>query len=98
MPAPKKVVRVVLPDGMNKATPEVRSLLEQLRYAQLIRLHRCDENGVCFDLICPHGLNNEVWCRHNAERMQSFTYNAVVAPAYWSDPEPADRKEDLSHG
>jgi hypothetical protein len=76
----KLVVRVVLPDGMNELTPELIMFLEQLRYAGLVEVHRNDADGVCFDLLCPHGLNDEVWARQNAEHMQSYTYNAVVAP------------------
>lgn len=62
-------------------TDSVSSLLESLRYAQLVTIHRDDEDGVCFDLHCPHGLNDKVWAGANAARMQSFGYNAVAAPA-----------------
>ena len=74
------VVRVVLPDGINESTADVERLVEQLRYAQLVNVHRWDDKGVCFDLLCPHGLDSEVWAKQNAERMQSFQYNAAVAP------------------
>ena len=76
----QQVVRVVLPDGINDATPATRLLIESLRYAGLVEVHRADNDGVCFDLICPHGLDDKVWAKANAERMQSFGYNAVVAP------------------
>ncbi len=76
----KQVVRVVLPDGMNRATTEVRQLLECLRYAGIVTIHRDNEEGVCFDLHCPAGLVDGPWAQMNAERMRSFTYNAVAAP------------------
>lgn len=75
------VVRVVLPDGINSLTDELRSLLEQFRYAGLITVHREDEQGMCFDMKCPHGIVDKVWAEQNAKRMQSFWYNAVVAPS-----------------
>lgn len=76
----KHVVRVVLPDGINPITSEVRQLLEQLRYAGIVTIHRDNEDGVCFDLHCPSGLDDKQWAKMNAERMRSFTYNAVDAP------------------
>lgn len=83
---PKKqqqVVRVVIedhPKAMNKCTSEVRQLLECLRYAGIVTLHRDNEHGVCFDLHCPAGLMHKPWAEMNAQRMQSFGYNAVSAP------------------
>lgn len=76
----KQVVRVVLPDGMNRDTPELRQLIECLRYAGVVTVHRDNNEGMCFDIHCPHGLMDRPWAEMNAERMRSFTYNAVAAP------------------
>ncbi len=80
MKTQKQVVRVVLPDGMNRVTPEVRQLLECLRYAQIVTIHRDNEEGICFDLHCPEGMADRPWAEMNASRMRSFTYNAQAAP------------------
>lgn len=82
----QSVVRVVLPDGINEISSDVRRLLEQFRYAGLITVHRDNDEGICFDLHCPHGLVSENWAKQNAERMRSFQYNAVSAPST-SQPE-----------
>lgn len=76
----KQVVRVVLPDGMNQLTSEVRQLVECLRYAGIATVHRDNDDGLCFDLHCPSGLMDKPWAEMNAKRMRSFTYNAVAAP------------------
>lgn len=59
------------------------SLLECLRYAQLIVVHDTDPEGLisrCFDLVCPKGLVSETWAKSNAERMQTFGFDAIAVP------------------
>ena len=75
------VVRVVVFNGPNAGYDDVTKLLESLRYAQVIDLHREDHESTCFDIICPHGLDSKTWSEMNANRMQSFGYNAVSAPS-----------------
>lgn len=54
--------------------------LECLRYAGLVALHPESEN--VFDILCPKGLDSEVWAEQTADRMVSFGYNAVKAPKW----------------
>jgi hypothetical protein len=72
----KFVVRVAREDRPEFSTP----FLECLRYAGHVALH--DESMEVFDILCPPGLDSQVWARQNAERMASHGYNAVVAPAW----------------
>lgn len=83
-------VRVILPDGINNLTPELELMLEQLRAAGLVMVHRIGiERGdnkcsTCFDLLAPisvPGDSTKLWADKNAARMQSFGYNAVAAPS-----------------
>lgn len=73
------VIRVVL------AQEEIPSNVwfECLRYAHIIRKHRDDDSGMCFDILCPKSISDsKVWSQMNAERMQSFGINAVSAPEW----------------
>lgn len=54
--------------------------IECMRYAGLIRIHRDNSEGMCFDIRPPIGVDSEMWAQLNANRMQSFGYNAVKAP------------------
>lgn len=84
------VVRIVLFCGINQDDGLMHSaFVECLRYAGLVQVHRTDEKGMCFDLLCPHKSGSDIWAQHNADRMQSFGYNAVKAPKWSSiDPRP----------
>lgn len=80
MPKKKRwVVRVTF-DSLDQVndTP----FIECLRYAGLIEVH--DESDKVFDIRCPDhaGLDSQAWAQQNAERMTSFRYNAVAAPAW----------------
>lgn len=85
----KYVVRVVqtqTPDGeqVNEGGVIDDAFLESLRYAGLVTLHNVEGGGLtvrCFDIHCPHGLDSQMWAQMNAERMKSFGFNAVDAPA-----------------
>lgn len=54
--------------------------MECMRYAGLIRIHRDNSEGMCFDIRPPSGVDSKMWAEMNAKRMQSFGYNAVCAP------------------
>jgi len=58
--------------------------IESLRYAGLVVIHRNDNDGMCFDVLPPHGVVSAQWAQANAERMQTFGINAVAAPE-WAD-------------
>ncbi len=88
--AKAKVVRVVIPtiDGHAPlAQPVNGAFLDSLRYAGLVRVHRDNEQGQCFDLLPPAHIAKQgakatgVWADMNACRMKSLGYNAVEAPA-----------------
>jgi hypothetical protein len=56
---------------------------ECLRYAGVVQLHRCNTEGMCFDILPPAGTGDtEMWAKLNAERMKSFGYNAEPAPEW----------------
>jgi hypothetical protein len=74
------VVRVVLFDKERKR--QDMGMVECLRYAGLLVVHRDDDEGVCFDILPPNNAQSERWAKMNAERMASFGYNAVAAPAW----------------
>ncbi len=82
----KYVVRVVINPTDGNFPPLAKMVdegfIDCLRYAGLIRVHeRLEGEGQCFDLICPSGLDSKMWSEVNAQRMQSFGYNAVLAPS-----------------
>jgi len=66
------------------------TFLECLRYAGLVTIHRDDEKHVTFDLHAPRNIDDEVWARQNAERMQTFGINAEKAPE-WLTTDGGDR-------
>jgi hypothetical protein len=83
------VVRVVLQRGGDLIPfgPDDKlmntTFLECLSYAGILRIHRSDESGMCFDLACPDPqMDSRIWATANANRMQSYGYNAVPAPAF----------------
>lgn len=78
----KYVVRVVLMPDQREGCD---GILECLRYAQVITVHRNDPAGMCFDIDCPPGLESDRWAKANADRMATFGYNAVVAPSTRTD-------------
>lgn len=54
--------------------------VECLRYAGHVRVH--DESELVFDIMPPSGLDSKVWATQLAGKMESFGYNAVVAPEW----------------
>lgn len=78
------VVRVVT-DVENTHDEQLVSgpLIESLRYAGLVVVHRDDAKGMCFDILPPArpaNLDTQVWAHMQATRMQSMLVNAVAAP------------------
>jgi len=57
--------------------------VEQLRYAGLVHRHNIDTR-IVFDILPPAKVESKVWAKQVAERMQTFGYNAEVAPK-WED-------------
>jgi len=87
-------VRIVTPGEGVEQTREEKALdtngwlLECLRYAHIIRIHRANEKGLCFDLLAPASISNEAshtWALANAERISGYRLNAVAAPE-WPAP------------
>lgn len=79
------VVRIVqTADEIGKETTNWAQLIEHLRYAGIVSVHRDDETGICFDIHAPKSCwpESEVWANQNAERIRSVGTNAVKAPAY----------------
>jgi hypothetical protein len=77
------VIRVVIGDDDTPplATRLEGPFLECLRYAGLVRVHEGDGRQ-CFDLRAPAGVSNtKQWAESNAQRMATFGFNAVCAPA-----------------
>jgi hypothetical protein len=67
---------------MDKAFEDT-PLLECLRYAGLVRVHRNTDVGMCFDILPPNGMkgaSSMEWAMQSAGKMQSFGLNAVAAP------------------
>ena len=66
--------------------------VEQLRYAGLVHRHNIDtrldvtllRNRIVFDILPPAKVESKVWAKQVSERMQTFGYNAEVAPK-WED-------------
>ena len=89
----KWVIRVVLFRGIDQDELIAGNpLVESLRYAGIIRVHRDDASGMCFDLMPPSPVcipisNQKVWAERNSERMRTFGINAVVAPVVKGDEE-----------
>jgi len=57
--------------------------VEQLRYAGLVHRHNIDTR-IVFDILPPAKVESKVWAKQVSERMQTFGYNAEVAPK-WED-------------
>jgi hypothetical protein len=59
------------------------TFLHLLDKAGLIKQHpQYDSEVQVFDLLAPRNITDtKVWANQNAQRMQSFGYNAVAAPA-----------------
>lgn len=62
---------------------DISAFVECLRYAGIVRVHEVSElTTLCFDLVCPaHFTDSQRWAERNAERMRTFGFNAVAAPA-----------------
>jgi len=92
MSAPRHpyVVRVVLHVGLRQDDALLGGpFIECLRYAGLAVIHRTDETGACLDLVAPRDVrDSHGWATRNADRMASFGYNAVAAPAWPVEPAP----------
>jgi hypothetical protein len=81
----KTRVRVVITDDSHRNM--MQPILEQLRHAGLIVVHRNNDEMYLFDMIPPSTLPRSTkaqveWAHANAERMQSFGYSAVAAPPW----------------
>lgn len=84
------VVRVVMGHTSVPAVQKMRDeglllLLQCLRYAGTVAIHRDDEDGMCWDLLPPRHINhhgNQTWAKMTASRMKSFGLNAVAAPEW----------------
>ena len=76
----RKVIRVVTPFYDKHLTIPI--LLDCLNHAGVIKIHRDDQEGYCFDIFQPAmtPLGNKEWCHLNAEQMSSLGLNAVAAP------------------
>lgn len=47
------------------------------------KLHRDDDDGVCFDLLCPRTIQPKesvTWANQTAAKISSYGINAVAAP------------------
>lgn len=81
-----RVVQTVEPSGrmVSEGGYIDPGFIESLRYAGLIQQHATDPRGLthhCFDLLPPAGVDDtQGWAERNAERMQTFGFNAVAAP------------------
>lgn len=84
------VVRVVIPAPENLSPPDQPvgpdGFLECLQHAGLVSVHRDNGEGQVFDINCPHQGDSKVWAEANAERMRTFGFNAVCAPAWTDSP------------
>ena len=80
------VVRIVtMGIGAFDQQVEHGPLLECLRYAHVIHLHRHNEKGTCFDILPPSSISasdTKMWAENNAARMRGFGANAVAAPEW----------------
>jgi len=84
------VVRVVL---FADEQQRIGTLVEALRFAGHVQLHRQDETGSCFDILPPRAIGASLdgsaeWAARTAEHFASLGYNAVKAPAWLSTREP----------
>jgi len=65
--------------------------VEQLRYMGHVRVLReytgNDAMPEVLEFEAPKGVDAEVWCQQNAERMSSFGISAVVAPKWGTTKE-----------
>jgi hypothetical protein len=75
--------RCVLFQHITKDRDSAGLLIEQLRYAGLVKVIKETEieSGTAYmlEINCPKGLNDLVWAQQNAERMRSFGINAQDA-------------------
>ena len=76
------VVRVTVhDDGLDYADLTVEALVECLRHAGLIEVHKTASPArLCFDILPPHDEEEIMWAKTNAERMETLGFNAAVAP------------------
>ncbi len=82
-----KVVRIIVDASDAKVAHGLAPMLaqvwlEQLRHAGLAYVHEDTDERQVFDLLQPQGVDNAAWARHTSERMASFGFNAVQAPAW----------------
>lgn len=80
------VVRVVLPGpGGPKAGEEnMASFLRCLEQAHLIKVHRDEVSGMCYDILPPLDVDSDDWAKRVAKFMEDRGFNAVAAPR-WPD-------------
>jgi len=85
---PRWVVRIVTMreeldgEGSSLGNHTIGEFIECMRYAGMIKIHRDDGTGMCFDLLPPGypGIDTRIWAQMNADRMKSFGFNAECAP------------------
>ena len=81
------VVRVVIPNIPENAPPLQQrvdgAIIECLRYAGIVNVHYDDEKGQCFDIYPPkhYWSESKRWSEMNAERMETYGFNAASAPS-----------------
>ena len=89
MPKQRQVVRVVAfefndtSDIYSEAEAQFGQFIECLRYAGVVHVQKVDDkpSRLIIDILPPKNSGNDrVWAEANAERMQTFGYNAVPAP------------------
>ena len=83
MPKKRTVIRVVLtPDQTEDSN--LMSFVECLRYVGVVQTHESTGSGnpECFDILPPHGVDQERWATMNSERMRTFGFNSVDAPEW----------------
>ena len=84
------VVRVVL---FADEQQRIGTLIDALRFAGHVQLHRENETGSCFDILPPRAIGASLadsgeWAARTAEHFASLGYNAVKAPAWQSTRQP----------
>lgn len=87
------VVRVALMP--EQATAQVVPLLNCFRYAGFLKTHPETRSlSFIFDMLPPAYISDtEDWCKAHAERMQTYGFNAVVAP----QTEPPKDSTSVTH-
>jgi len=59
----------------------VRTLLVLLGKSGTVMVRRDDEDGMCFDVLPPAGVDSRVWADATARLFSDHHFNVVAAPA-----------------